>query len=147
MSWWNPGGIFTGGVDLDAEQQKSQALDAQLKDQNQQLVERGLWTQDQADTANANIDTASDQGGMNDTNGAVATAAGEGLKEGLNNVLAAPGKIVGGVTGGAGQILWGILKGVPWWLWLLAIGGLFFYLGGGPVLEFLARKKIKSYAK
>jgi hypothetical protein len=55
----------------------------------------------------------------------------EGFQEGFNNVLNAPGKLVGGVGDSLGQALGGILKNIPWWVYLgLFIGG-FFYLGGG----------------
>jgi hypothetical protein len=73
--------------------------------------------------------------GANDVTGAVTTEAEAGLKDGLNNVLNAPGKLLGDVTGGAGQVLWGILKAIPWWMWLGAAFALFVWMGGIELLK------------
>lgn len=59
----------------------------------------------------------------------------EGAAEGFNNVLDAPGKAVAMVTDAAGQTLWGVLKSIPWWIWLAAIGYMLFRLGGLKWLE------------
>jgi len=70
----------------------------------------------------------------------------EGAQSGLDNVTALPGKIVGGVTGIAGSTLWGVLKNIPWWVWLVALGFLFFYLGGGLALRSRGQKLIGRLA-
>lgn len=61
-----------------------------------------------------------------------AAAAGfvEGAKQGLNNVLDAPGNLVGGVGSGLSQVLGGVLKNIPWWVYLVAAGALFVWMGG-----------------
>lgn len=128
MSWLPS--FLTGGIDLDAEQKRSAELDAAHKAQNDLLVGRGLITQDQADEAAARIDTASAEGGLLDTNGAVTDEFVAGAQEGLQNVLAAPGKAVGAVTGGLGTALGGILKNIPFWLYALGAVALFIWLGG-----------------
>lgn len=75
----------------------------------------------------------------NTNNDSEAQAAGqgfvEGAKEGLNNVLDAPGKLVGGVGSGASQVLGGILKNIPWWVYVGAVVAAFFYLGGLAILK------------
>lgn len=123
------------GTDLEAEQQRSAELDALHKQRNQQLLERGLWTQEQADAANERIDTASAEGGMNDTAGAVTEEFKAGAQEGLANVLAAPGAAVGAVTGGLGSVLGGILKNIPLWLYLVGGLALFIWLGGLTLIK------------
>lgn len=128
MSWLT-------GTDLEAEQARSAELDAAHKARNQQLLERGLWTQEQADAANQRIDQASAEGGMNDTSGAVADEFKAGAQEGLQNVLSAPGQAVGAVTGGLGTVLGGILKNIPLWLYGLAAVALFVWLGGLTLLK------------
>lgn len=35
----------------------------------------------------------------------------------------------------------GFLKIIPWWLWLLVIGGIFFYIGGFSWLRNILKKK------
>jgi hypothetical protein len=58
-----------------------------------------------------------------------------GAKEGLNNVLEAPGKAVGAIGGGASTLLWGILKNIPWWAYLAGLGALFVWMGGLSLLK------------
>lgn len=54
----------------------------------------------------------------------------EGAAAGWNNVLNAPGRAVGAVTDAAGQSLAGVLKNIPFWLWLAAGAALFVWMGG-----------------
>lgn len=63
---------------------------------------------------------------------AAVTGFEEGLNEGFQNVLAAPGKAIGAVGSATGTVLGGIVKNFPWWLWLLLLGAAFFYLA--PIL-------------
>lgn len=67
------------------------------------------------------------------------TAAWEGFREGaiagLNNVLDAPGKVVDVAGQGLTQVIWGILKAIPWWAWLAAAGALFLWMGGLSLLR------------
>ena len=66
----------------------------------------------------------------------------EGLEDGLGNVLDAPGRVVAGVTDGAGRAGWGVVKNIPWWVWagLLVYG--FFRIGGFGWLSRKAKAKL-----
>jgi hypothetical protein len=59
----------------------------------------------------------------------------EGAAEGWNNVLDAPGRAVGAITDSTGQALAGVLKNIPFWLWLVAAGALFVWMGGLSLLK------------
>lgn len=123
------------GVDPAAEQARSDAADAANTTINQQLVDQGTWTQAQADAANADIAIGNASTGDNNVMGAIDAEAVVGLKEGLNNVLTAPGALVGGVGSGASTLLWGIVKNIPWWVWVAAAGALFVWMGGLSLLR------------
>jgi len=77
---------------------------------------------------------------LEDTNAAARQGFTEGLQEGWQNVLNAPGNAVGAVGSNVGQVLWGILKNIPWWAYLLALAVGFFYFGG---FALLARRVLK----
>jgi hypothetical protein len=135
MSLWSKTLSLFTGVDLDAEQARSDKLDQATRDLNQEYLERGLWTQDQYDEAMANLDTGNQSTGAADVVGAVTEEAQAGLQEGLDNVLNAPGKVVGAAGQGAGQLLWGIVKSIPWWAWFGAGVALFIWMGGLALLR------------
>jgi hypothetical protein len=50
-------------------------------------------------------------------------------------VLAFPGEVVGAAGSGAGTLLGGILKNIPWWAWLAAAGALFVWMDGLSLLK------------
>ena len=135
MSLWSKTLSLFTGVDLDAEQQRSNQADAATASLDQQLLEQGLWTQDQYDQAVANIAAGNAATGAGDVVGSVTAEAQAGLQEGVQNVLTAPGKVVGAVGSGASTLLWGILKSIPWWVWLAAAGALFIWMGGLELLR------------
>ena len=72
---------------------------------------------------------------MNDQNAAAWEGFKEGAAEGLNNVLNAPGKVVGAVGSSLSQAVWGVLKNIPWWVWLVGLGALFVWMGGLSLLR------------
>ena len=134
MSLWSKTlSVFTG-VDLDAEQQRSNQLDAQILANNQKEVDRGQITQQEADRRAQVLAAADAELGVNDVVGSVSGAFGEGLKEGAQNVLEAPGKAAAAITGAANQaasgVFYGIIKNIPWWAWLVGLGALFVWMGG-----------------
>ena len=135
MSLWSKTLSLFTGVDLDAEQARSNQLDAATVDLNQQNLERGLWTQTQYDQAMEDIAAGNASTGAGDVLGSVTDEAQAGLQEGLDNVLNAPGKVVGAVGQGAGQLLWGIVKSIPWWAWIGAGVALFVWMGGLALLR------------
>ena len=58
---------------------------------------------------------------LDSQNAAAAQGFVEGAQEGFQNVLAAPGKVVGFAGDTAGTLLGGILKNIPWWVYLAAV--------------------------
>jgi len=73
--------------------------------------------------------------GLQSQNDAAAEGFKEGAQEGLNNVLDAPGKIVGLAGKGLTQVLGGVLLGIPVWLYLVAGIALFVWMGGMSLLR------------
>ena len=72
---------------------------------------------------------------LEDQNAAALQGLKEGAAEGLNNVLNAPGWLVGVVGEKTGQALWGVLKNIPWWVYLVGLGGIFVWMGGLSLLR------------
>jgi hypothetical protein len=141
MGLWNWIVTQTTGIDPAAEQQRSDTADAATAQLDQQALESGTWTQAQYDAAMADIGTGNASTGAGDVMGSIDSEAVAGLKEGLNNVLTAPGKVVGAVGSGASTLLWGIIKSIPWWVYLGAAVALFIWMGG---LE-LIQGRLKKY--
>jgi hypothetical protein len=137
MGLWNWMVTQATGVDPAAEQARSTAADVGTQAINQKLLEQGTWTQQQYDTAQADMAAGNVSTGVNDVMGSINAEAEAGLMDGVNNVLTAPGKVVGAVGSGASTLLWGIVKAIPWWVWLAAAGALFVWMGG---LELLGGK-------
>lgn len=86
----------------------------------------GTVTADQVANDQSYVDSVS----LDSQNIAAVQGFEEGLGEGYQNVLAAPGKAVAGITGSVGEVLDGVFKNIPWWVWLLGAATLFVYLGG-----------------
>jgi len=141
MGLWNWVVTQATGVDPAAEQARSNAADAATAQLDQQNLESGTWTQAQYDQAIQNIGTGNTATGAGDAMGSINSEAEAGLAEGLNNVLTAPGKLVGAVGSGASTLLWGIIKAIPWWIYLAAGVALFIWMGG---LE-LIQGRLKKY--
>ncbi len=57
---------------------------------------------------------------------------GEFVGSTAGNVLKGAGSAISSAIGGAGK---GLVSGIAWWLWLLAAGALFVWLGGGKWLK------------
>jgi len=122
------------GVDLDAEQAKGDALDAQIKADDQANLQSGKWTQDQYDQAVADANS----GATGDVTAQVDKAAVDGAKEGLQNLVNTVGDAAQGVTNWSFKSLFKI---VPWQVWVAVPIILFFYLGGGVILKRYLEKK------
>lgn len=134
MSWLSS--LF--GVDQ-ANAAAADAATAQLQALNQKQLQEGVMSQSNYDQAQKDIATQ-DSNANNDA--AIGDAFVQGAQEGLNAELALPGKVVGAVGSGAGSLLGGILKNIPWWAWLVGAGALFVWMGGLELLEgSLARRK------
>ena len=135
MGLWTSFMSVVTGTDLAAEQAKSDAADAQLSQVNQQALDAGLVTQAVYDQSQADIAAGNASTGDNNVIGAVDAEAQAGLADGLNNVLTAPGKLVGAVGSGASTLLWGIIKSIPWWVYLAGAAALFVWMGGLEMIE------------
>jgi len=123
--WFLPSGAQTS-----AEAEANYArLQSKLDRSIEARKKAGTLTTSQEDFYRAN------GGPLASQNAAAIEGAKEGLVEGWNNVLNAPGKAVGAVGDSLSQSVWGILKSIPWWLYLVALVAAFFYLGGGIILR------------
>lgn len=111
------------------------ANNAILDARNEELRNRGTWTQQDYDVAmqQRSWETYASSPGAD-----VATAAAEGAAEGLEAMQTA---VKDTVTGAATFSLRAVFGFIPWWVWLLAIGYGAFRLGLlGPALKSLKIK-------
>lgn len=129
--------LFGGGA---SEQAKGDQLDAQLSALNgveyapggriydEIQSQRGTPAADEAFTA---VQADEQSGATGNVLDQLQTAGQEGANQGLSDFW-----------GGIASALKGLLGIFPWWLWLLAGLGVFFYVGGGRWLERKARIKL-----
>jgi hypothetical protein len=110
------------GVDLDAEQKRSDDLDAALARENKADLDNGTFTQAIYDEAEANRA----RGSIN-VEREVNDAFKEGFNDGVDNIRDA-----------AGSALALPFRLIPPIAWVIIAIGLFFYLGGGVAV----RKKV-----
>jgi hypothetical protein len=141
MAWFGLDKLFLG-VDLSAEQQRSQELDAAIQQKNQQLADTYNYDPNYVANAGADIAAGNASTGANDVVGAVDSDFAAGMQEGFQNVLQAPGKAVGAVGDAAGTLGWGILKNIPWWVWIGGAIALFIWMGGGELLAVSLRGRL-----
>lgn len=134
MSWYNPftWSATTGGIDLEAEARRTEALRAQEAEIDARRRASGRYDEQYWATADeqhvmesAAYDPAQYQAEVTD-------AAREGALEGLDAMQRG---VKDTLSGAAGFSLRAVFGFVPWWLWLLAGAGLFFYLGGGGIIR------------
>jgi hypothetical protein len=142
MSWFGLDKLFTGYSSSELQAQ-SDALDAQMAAKNQELADAGYITQDQVAAAQANMVAGNISTGASDVAASMDAGFVEGAQQGLNNVLDAPGKVVGAVGDAAGQLGWGILKNIPWWVWIGGAIALFIWMGGGELLAGMLKGRLK----
>ena len=135
MGLWNWIVTQATGVDPAAEQARSDTANAKLTASNQVLVDNGTWTQAQGDAANADIAKGDASTGDDNVMGAIDAEAVAGLKDGLNNILNAPGNATNALGKSLSQMLWGIIKSIPWWVWVGAAAALFVWMGGLELLK------------
>jgi hypothetical protein len=110
------------GIDTDAEMARGQALDNTIHQQNLELLNRGVWTQEQFDAAEGRAAT----GATPDVNAEVMASFKEGAGEGLTNVQQA---VKSTATDFLSAGIRGVTGFIPWWLWLAGAGYLAFRLG------------------
>jgi len=93
------------GVDIEAEAARAADLDRQIAEQQRRLYERGVWTKEQYEQAQANL-----QKSAVDPVEEVKEAFKEGLEEGVANIKEA--------VSTAGEIT---VQIIPSWVWLLLL--------------------------
>lgn len=115
MSWLNPFGIFTGGIDVDAEAQRTRELNAKKEALDAEAYKKGIWTAEDARFVEAQ--RASDAAAWNpDRYGAeVRTAAAQGAVEGLDKMQQNFRDTLGGAATFGAKLT---LGWIPWWIWL-----------------------------
>ena len=118
MSWISK--LFYG-VDLDEEQARSDAADAQLDQLNAHEIERGRYNAEIQGQIESN-QTASASNYHARVDDQVNDEFAAGAREGFDNSV---GAVAGAIKDGAV----GIARGVPWWVWLLLVVGALGYLG------------------
>lgn len=129
MAWFGLDKLFLG-TDLSAAQAQSDQLDAKINAANQKLESAGYVPQGYADVAAQDIAAGDTSTGDNNVVASVDSEFVAGLQQGANNVLQAPGKVVGAAGSGASTLLGGILKNIPWWIYGGALVALFVWMGG-----------------
>lgn len=134
MAWFGLDKLFLG-TSLDEQQQLSNELDAKITAANQQLEAAGYVQPGYADLAAQDIAAGNASTGADNVVASVDSEAIAGAKEGLNNALNAPGKLVGLAGSGASTLLGGILKNIPWWVYAGGLVALFVWMGGLELLR------------
>jgi len=132
-SWFNNVVSYfaNDGVSADELQANSDRLDALKAEQDRRTAARLRNELDEETAAEwereveFNRTRPGNTTGLN-VNAELDTAYDEGLAEGQANLTSA----VRGPFNVAGKALTGILAGIPVWVWLLALGALFIYVGG-----------------
>jgi hypothetical protein len=144
LSLWDLLMSWVSDIFLPSTAQSSSDAAANLAKQQSQLNDAIAARQAAADAGDAppisaqtmSQDQALLQEQVDSQDAAAAAGFAEGAQEGLNNVLNAPGKLVGAVGSGAGTVLWGIVKNIPWWVWAAGVAAVFVWMGGLELLGF-----------
>lgn len=123
------------GTDLTAQQQQSYALDAKITAANQQLENAGYVPAGYTDAASQDIAAGNVSTGDANVVASVNSEFVAGAQQGLQNVLTLPGKVVDTTGKGLTTVLWGILKGIPWWVWAAGAAAIFVWMGGLELLR------------
>ena len=134
MAWFGLDKLLLG-TDLTAQQQLSDQLDVKINAANQALVDRGYVPPDYENIAAQDIIAGNASTGADNVVASVDSEAAAGAAQGLNNVLSAPGKVVGALGSGANTLLGGILKNIPWWVYVGGAAAIFVWMGGLSLLK------------
>lgn len=140
MAWFGLDKVFLG-TSLDEEQAKSNELDRKINEANAKLEGAGYVGPGYAALAASDIAAGDMSTGANNVVASVNSEFIAGAEQGLHNVLSAPGKAVHLAGSGLSELLAGILKNIPWWIYGAALVALFVWMGGLELLRGrLARK-------
>jgi len=140
MAWLGLDRLFLG-TSLDEAQAQSDALDAKINEANRKLEAGGYVQPGYADIAAQDIAAGDISTGAANVEASVNSEFIAGAEDGLHKVLAAPGQVVGLAGQGLSSIVGGILKNIPFWIYLVALAALFVWMGGLELLRGrLARK-------
>lgn len=128
MSWYNPWGIFTGGIDTDAEIQRGQRLDREMDNLNQREVANGTMSRDAYDSFRRNNEFAGEQYRED-----VADAFWEGAEEGWDRMTAPVEAAVD-----TGKKVWTAWMIGQWLIVALIVYLAYrYFLGGGSIKQLL----------
>lgn len=141
MAWFGLDRLLLG-ENLDQIQADANTANAETQQWQQQDLAAGKLTQAQYNQAQQ--DLANQVAANSDVVGQVDQQFVEGAQQGLSNVLTAPGKLIGAVGSGAGTLVWGILKNIPWWVYLAGAGALFVWMGGLELLHGQLKKHLST---
>lgn len=134
MAWLGLDRLFLG-TSLDEAQTRSDELDRQIQDANRRLEALGYVPAGYADLASIDMAAGNASTGADNVVGSVNSEAIAGAQQGLHNVLAVPGQVIGAAGSLSGELLWQTIKRIPWWVWLGAAAALFIWLGGLSLLR------------
>lgn len=132
MAWFGLDQLLLG-YNLDQLQAQANQDNADTAAYQQQMIDSGKWNADQA--AAAQQDLQNQIANNTDVVGQVDQQFVQGAQEGLNNVLTAPGKLTGFLGDSLSTLFGGVLKNIPWWVYLVAAGALFIWMGGLELLR------------
>ena len=118
------------GIDLAAEQQRGNELDAKLGAMNQEALATGRYDQAEFDQAEADRAT----GAVGNVNAAVTDEFWVGWGEGETNIKNWLKKALEKIPNT-------ILPAIPWQLYVLAAVALFLWMGGAGMLRGILNKK------
>ena len=133
MAWFGLDKLLLG-VDLSAEQQRSNQADQQLLALNQQLVDQGTWTQAQADAAAQKIAAGNADTGAGNVVASVDQSFAQGLQQGEQNITS-------GISDTIARLIKDVWAAIPWQLWVVALVVLFVWMGGLAMLKGRLAKK------
>jgi hypothetical protein len=137
VSWYDPRtwiGSSDGRSQAELQAERDQ-LDARIAAQNSATYQR-IQLQSGNSAANDWLAQVNDNLATQDStpvSEAVAADFNAGAEEGLQNAA-------GVVRAGINLPARFLLSAIPWWVWIVAAGALFIYLGGGAVV----RRKVSS---
>lgn len=137
MAWYNPYGILTGGIDVDAEQKRAEDLRKQELALQDRKRAAGGYASNEAFVSDRERVLAEplfgyrtdDQGrniAINDARAEVLASAAEGAKEGAISVIDGTAGAISGTLNTVGGFAW---RAIPWWVWIAGIGYLVYVTG------------------
>ena len=118
------------GVDLDAEQQRNDALNAQAAALNQSAYDRGVY--DDATFAIAEAHRLSSD------HPDISSEVSDAFNQSIQDTVSGTANVINKTAKLPFTFLW---KSIPWQVWLVAAVALFLYMGGGIWLRGIINRR------